>query len=163
MIYIQCHVKFSCYQHRKEHHRKSNRACRIGDLEGFGLSCPLHPADVIPFNSSGLAHEEMAVLTFLLLPPSKGGRSLIQIPLGIQLSSQALHVQSLLPRGKDVITRDSPTAVPVQQHGHSPEIRTRKAAPETQQGQAERNCTTAGAAMLRWVKRPILLVSLPIG
>lgn len=29
-------------------------------LEGFGLFCPLHPADVIPFNSSGLAPEGCA-------------------------------------------------------------------------------------------------------
>lgn len=42
----------------------------------------MHPADVSPFNSSRLTPEGMAVLTYLLLPPSEGGRSIIQIPLG---------------------------------------------------------------------------------
>lgn len=75
---------------------------RYRGWEGCGLSCPFHPASVIPFNSSGLAPEETAVLTYLLLSPRKGGRSTIQIPLGTQLSPQALRISPFYPEERMV-------------------------------------------------------------
>lgn len=43
----QYHGKFPCYWYRKKHHRKT---LWYWGLEGSELSCPLHPADVIPLN-----------------------------------------------------------------------------------------------------------------